>query len=73
MKFSDQSIYNKLFKQVKQKLGDSKTNYIKIFQNANDLAISVGNSYSEHKLMHTFLYNFHKGGKYPALISIHKA
>ena len=34
-------------------------NYIKIFQNAQDLSVSVGNTYPEDKLMHTFLDNFH--------------
>ena len=34
-------------------------NNIKIFQNAQDLSVSVGNSYSEDHLMHTFLDNFH--------------
>ena len=35
------------------------------------LKISVGNSYSEDQLMHTFLENFHKGGKYYVQIAIH--
>ena len=38
--------------------------YIKIFKNAQDLSVSVGNTYSEYQLMHIFLDNFHKGGKY---------
>ena len=37
--------------------------YIKRFQNAQDLSVSVGNTYSEDQLIHTFLDNFHQGGK----------
>ena len=48
-------------------------NYTKIFQNAQDLSVSVGNTYSEDQLMHTFLYNFHQGGKYSAQIDSHQA
>ena len=48
-------------------------NYIKIFKNAHDLYISVINSYSEDQLMHTFLDNFHQGGRYSAQIPSHKA
>ena len=48
-------------------------NYIKIFQNADDLSISVGNSYSGDQLMHTFLDNFHQCGKYFAQIVIHQS
>ena len=48
-------------------------NSIKIFQNAEALSFSVGNSYSEDQLMHTFLDNFHQGGKYSAQIDSHQA
>ena len=48
-------------------------NYIKIFQNAHALSISVGNSYSEDQLMHTYMDNFHQSGKYPAQIASHQA
>ena len=48
-------------------------NYIKRFQNSHALLISVGNSYSEDQLMHTFLDNFHRGGKYSARIASHQA
>ena len=48
-------------------------NYIKIFQNAHALSIYVGNYYSEDQLMHTFLDNFHQGGKYSAQIASHQA
>ena len=39
-------------------------NYIKIFQNAQELSVSIGNTYSEGQLMHKFQDNFHQGGKY---------
>ena len=35
-------------------------NYIKRLQNAQDLSVSVGNSYSEDQLMHTFWITFTK-------------
>ena len=47
-------------------------NYIKIFQNAQTLSVSVGNNYSEDQLMYTFLDNFHQGGKYSAQIDSHQ-
>ena len=66
MTFSDQSRYNRMFKQVIHKGEESEINYIKIFQNSKALIISLGNSYSEDQLMHTFLDNFQKDGKYSA-------
>ena len=48
-------------------------NYVKIFQNAQALSVSVRDSYPENQLMHTFLDNFHKGGKYSAQIASHQA
>ena len=33
---------------------------------------SVGNTYSEYQQMHTFLDNFHQGGKYSAQIASHQ-
>ena len=48
-------------------------NYIKRFQNAQDLSVSVENYYSEGQLMHTFLDDFHKGGKYFSQIASHRA
>ena len=48
-------------------------NYIKIFQNAQALSVSVGNSYSEDQLMHTFLENFHQDGKYSSQIAGYQA
>ena len=37
-------------------------NYIERFQNSQALSVSVGNNYSEDKLMHIFLDNFNHGG-----------
>ena len=48
-------------------------NYIKIFQNTQDLSVLVGNIYSEDHLMHILLDNFYQGGKYTAQIAIHHA
>ena len=45
-------------------------NYIKRLQNAENLSVFVGNSYSEDQMMYTFLDNFHQGGKYSAQIAI---
>ena len=73
MTFADKSRYDRTFQQVTHKGGESAINYIKRFQNAHALSVSVGNSYSEDQLMHTFLYNFHQGGKYSAQIASHQA
>ena len=43
--------------------GNLQLHYIIIFQNAHAISISVGNSYSEDQLMHTFMDNFHQGEK----------
>ena len=64
MTFADKSGYDRTFQQVTHKGGDSAINYIKIFRNAQALSVSVGNSYSEDQIMHTFLDNFHQSGKY---------
>ena len=64
MTFSDKSIYDRTFQQVTHKGGESEINCIKRFQNTHALSVSVGNRYSEDQLMHTFLDNFHQGGKY---------
>ena len=63
MTFVDKSRYDRTFQQVTQKRGESAINYIKRFKNAHSLSVSVGNSYSEDQLMHTFLDNFRQGGK----------
>ena len=66
MTFSDKSRYDRTFQQVTHKGGEYAINYIKMFKNAHALSVSVGNSYSEDQLMHTFLDNFYQGGKYSA-------
>ena len=71
--FADESRYDSNFQQVTHKGGESAINYIKIFQNAHALSISVGNFYSEDQLMHTFLDNFHQGGEYSTQIASHQA
>ena len=63
MTFADKSRYDKTFKQVTHKGGESAINYIKKFENAHASSVLVGNSYSEDQLMHTFLDNFQQGGK----------
>ena len=62
-----------MFQQVFQKGEESKTNYIKTFQNAKALEISVGNSYTEDQLMNTFLDSLQKGRNYSDQIEIHQA
>ena len=37
------------------------------------LSVSVGHTNSEDQLMHTFMDNFHQGGKYPSRIAIHQS
>ena len=66
MTFSDKSRDDTNFQQVTHKGGESAINFIKRFQNAHAISFSVGNKYSEDKLMHTFLDNFHQGGRYSA-------
>ena len=63
MTFADKSRYDRTFQQVKYKGGESSINYIKRFQNAQALSVSVGNRYSEDQIMHTFLDSFHQSGK----------
>ena len=66
MTFADKGRYDRTFQQVTHNGGGSAINYIKRFQNAHALSVSVGKSYSEDQLMHTFLDNFHQDGKYSA-------
>ena len=73
MTFADKSGYDRTFQQVTHKGGESAINFIKRFQNAHALSDYVGNRYSEYQLMHTFLDNFHQGGKYSAQIASHQA
>ena len=63
MAFSDQIRYNKLFQKVIHMGRESEIHYIKIFQNAKAMEISVENSYTEYQLMHNVLYNFYQGIK----------
>ena len=73
MTFADKSRYHRNFQQVTHKGGESAINYIKRFQNTQALSVSVGNSYYEDQLMHTFLDNFHQSRKYSAQIASHQA
>ena len=71
--FSDKSRYDRNFQQVIHKGGEYAMGYIKRFQNAHALSVSVVNSYSEDQLVHTFMDNFHQVGKYFAQITSHQA
>ena len=73
MTFSDKSRYDRNFQQMTHKGGEYSINYIKRFQNTHTLSVSVGNSYSEDQRMHTYLDNFHQGGKYSGQIDSHQA
>ena len=73
MTFSDKIIYNRLFQKVVYKGGESKINYIKMFQNAKALEISVVNSYTEYQMIHTFLDNFEQGENCSNQIATHQA
>ena len=73
MTFADKSSNDRTFQQVTHKGGESAINYIKRFQNAQVLSVSVGNSYSEDQLMHTFLDNFHQSGTYSSQLASHQA
>ena len=72
MTFADKSRYDRTLQQMTHEGGESAINFIKRFQNAHALSVSVGNSYSENQLIHTFLDNFHRGGKYSAQIASHQ-
>ena len=71
--FADKTRYDRTFQQVTHKGAESANNYIKIFQNAQALSVSVGNSYSEYQIMHTFLDNFQQSRKYSAQLASHQA
>ena len=58
MTFADKSKYDITFQQVTHKGGELAINYIKIFQNSQALSVSIGNSYAEDQIMHTFLDTF---------------
>ena len=71
--FVDKSRHDRTFQNVTHKGGESAINYIKRFHNAQALSVSLGNSYSEDQIMHTFQDNFHQSGKYSAQLAIHQA
>ena len=71
MTFADKNRYDIIFQQITNKGEESEMNYINIFQITQDLSVSVGNTYSEYQMMHTFLDNFRQGGKYSAQIGSH--
>ena len=73
MNFADKSRYDRIFQQVTHKGGESAINYIKRFQNAQAFSVSVGNTYSEDQIMHTFPDNFQQIGKYSAQLASHQA
>ena len=73
MTFADKIRYDRTLQQITHKGGESEISYIKRCQNEQALSVSVGNTYSEDQLMHTFLDNFHQGGKYSARIASHQA
>ena len=71
MNFYDKSRYDRVLQKVTHNGGESAMNHIKIFKNAQYLSVSVGNTYSEDELMHTFLDNFHQSGKYSTQMDSH--
>ena len=73
MDFANKSRYDKIFQQVTHKGGDSVMNYIKRFQHEQNLSFSLGNIYSEDKLIHIFMDDFFQGGKYSAQIASYQA
>ena len=73
MTFADKSRYDRNFQQVTHKVGEYEINHIKRFQNAHALSVSLGKSYSEDQLMHTFMDNLHQGVKYSSQIASHQA
>ena len=73
MTFADKSRYDRTFEQVTNKGGESAINHIKRFQNAQALSVSVGNSYYEDQIMHTFLDNSHQSGKYSAQLASYQS
>ena len=73
MNFSDQSRYDRNFQQVTNKGGESALNYITIFQNAQDLSVLVGSTYSEDQILQILLNNLYQGRKYSAKIDSYHA
>ena len=73
MTVADKIRYARIFQQVTHKGREYAMNYTRGFQNAEDLSVSVGNYYSEDQMIHTFMDNFHQGGKYSTQIASHQA
>ena len=73
MTFADKSRYDRTFQQITHKGWESAINYIKRFHNVQLLSVSVGNSYSEDQIMHTFLDNIHQSGKYSSQLASHQS
>ena len=73
MTFEDKSRYDRNLHQFTHKEGELAINYIKRFQNAQAFPVSVGNSYSEDQIMHTFLDNFQQSRKYSSQLASHQA
>ena len=73
MTLADKSRYDRIYQQVTHKGEESAMDYINIFQYSQTLSVSVGNGYSEDQLMHIFLDNFRRGGKYSSQIACHQA
>ena len=67
------SIYDKVFRQVTHKGGQSAISCNKISHNAQDLSVSVENSDVEDQMIHPFMDNFHQGGNYYAQIASQNA
>ena len=61
-----------LFKRLRKKKGNLQLITLKYSRMHTLCQNTVGNSYSEEQLMHTFLNNFHQGGKYSDHIDIHQ-
>ena len=72
MNFSDKSGYDRTFQKVTHKGGESAINYLKRFQIAQALSVTVGKSYSEDQIMPTFQDKFHQSGKYLAQLASHQ-
>ena len=70
--FCGKSRYDRVFQKVTHKGGEYAINYVEIFQNSQALSVILLNNYLEDQLIHTFLDNFHHGGKYSSQIDSHQ-
>ena len=73
MTFADKRRYAIILQKITYKGGELEMSYIKRFQNAQALSVSVGKSYYEYQLINIFLDNFHQCVKYTAYRAIHQA